>query len=364
METKLRHPVAPDNNSLYDILHQHAGESLFVLPAHWADSHSLCLGVEWEKLPPCNTPRPPETPGTPAWRGHLNPSSTINRLIAALDQILEPEFLPSTKSLAAIETVLGVLWHTPFSKPRKSSKLRLYFGSRVYHGAVDAQFMWNLTSKEAASSFSTSRSASAVPSVAIDVSKQSSPNESDFTPSLICYISKSQERRRCKIDPSNSEKDAYFIAAFLAMAQRHFYTTPSIRSRSGSRPPKQQGIPSDPDFHDLKLRILTHDVDEKDFIVYTGYITRGFLQKFHEPSKAPTDDEDAVSGLKIEYTRVPIWPILGLRERLGKALGPDVVGAFNPDEMETWEADPEKQNRKRRRSYASSEGAQQRAAKK
>ncbi|PCD21392.1 hypothetical protein AU210_016357 [Fusarium oxysporum f. sp. radicis-cucumerinum] len=123
------------------------------------------------------------------------------------------------------------------------------------------------------------------------------------------------------------------------MAQEHFYATPSVRSRSDSS------------FHDLRLRILTHDVDKKDFIVYTGYITSGFMQMFHDPSKALAEDEDAaVSGLKIEYTKVPIWPILGLRERLGKALGPDVVGAFNPDEMVTWETDPEKQNRKRRRS--------------
>ncbi|KAG7402566.1 hypothetical protein Forpe1208_v017055 [Fusarium oxysporum f. sp. rapae] len=392
----------PDKNSLYDILHQHAGESLFVLPICWTDSHSLYLGVEWRELPPCDTPQPPDSPGTPPSRGHLNPSSTINRLIAALDQILEPDpdSLLSKNSLAAIETVLGVLWRTPFSEPRKSPKLHLYFGSRVYHGAVGAQFMWNLTSKETASSFSSSRSVSTVPSAPIDVSKQSSPNQSHFTPSIICYVGKPQvasarrkcfrvkpgsrgsqdehvlrlqERRHRKIDPSNSDKDAYFIAVFLAMAQKHFYTTLSIRSRYDLRLPKQQDIPSGPNFHDLKLRILTHDVDKKDFIVYTGYITREFLQKFHNPFKAPADDEDAaVSGLKIEYTRVPIWPILGLRERLGKALGPDVVGAFNPDEMETWETDPEtdpetdseKQNGKRRRPSISPQAVQKEAANK
>ncbi|KAJ4178364.1 hypothetical protein NW767_014877, partial [Fusarium falciforme] len=66
---------------------------------------------------------------------------------------------------------------------------------------------------------------------------------------------------------------------------------------------------------------------------------------FHDPFKAPPDEEDdkdddaAVSGFKIKYTRVPIWPILGLRERLGKAFGQDVVGSFNPDEMKTWVRD-------------------------
>ncbi|KAH7231698.1 uncharacterized protein BKA55DRAFT_524305, partial [Fusarium redolens] len=59
-----------------------------------------------------------------------------------------------------------------------------------------------------------------------------------------------------------------------------------------------------------------------------------FLEKFTIPFKAPLDNDDAaISGLKIEYIRVPIWPILALRERLTEALGQDVVGAFKPDEI-------------------------------
>jgi hypothetical protein len=112
----------------------------------------------------------------------------------------------------------------------------------------------------------------------------------------------------------------------------------------------EQGIPPWPDFHDLKLRILTGDSDTSEFIVYTGYINKEFLKKFHDPFKAPANDEDAaVSGLKIEYTGVPIWPTLGLRERLGKALGQEVVGEFNPDEIETWEKDPEKLSDEKRK---------------
>ncbi|KAH6879785.1 hypothetical protein B0T10DRAFT_551887 [Thelonectria olida] len=48
-------------------------------------------------------------------------------------------------------------------------------------------------------------------------------------------------------------------------------------------------------------------------------------------------------------THVPIWPILGLRERLGKALGHDVVGPFNSYEMETWEKDAEKLEKNKRK---------------
>ncbi|KAH6977715.1 hypothetical protein EDB80DRAFT_550113, partial [Ilyonectria destructans] len=65
-----------------------------------------------------------------------------------------------------------------------------------------------------------------------------------------------------------------------------------------------------------------------------------FLEKFRNPSKAPGGEEEMeFSGIKIEFTRVPIWSILGLRERLGKALGQDVVRYFNHEEMETWVKD-------------------------
>lgn len=159
-----------------------------------------------------------------------------------------------------------------------------------------------------------------------------------------------QQLRARILVPSNSDHDAHFVGVFLGMAQKHFYPTPPISGRRDSRISPGQGIPPSPNFHDIKLKILTHDIDTSEFIVYTGHITKEFLEKFHDPFKAPADDDDAiVPGLKIEYTRVPIWPILGLRERLGKALGQEIVGTFNPDEIETWEKDPEKPTGEKRK---------------
>ncbi|OBS15718.1 hypothetical protein FPOA_13501 [Fusarium poae] len=110
------------------------------------------------------------------------------------------------------------------------------------------------------------------------------------------------------------------------------------------------------DIHDLKLRIITHDNETREFIVYTGNVTKSFLRKFHHPFRAPRDDGDAASpGLRIEYTRVPIWPLVGLRERLGKALGHEIVGAFDENEMETWEKDPEKETGEKRKRDSSPE---------
>jgi len=138
--------------------------------------------------------------------------------------------------------------------------------------------------------------------------------------------------------PSNDDQDPHLVGIFLAMAQRHFYGLPHPSHRrehawdpSGTRP--------EPTFQDLRLRILTHDNDTAEFIIYTATITAGFLHRFHDPVSAHVDHTGQVPGMDIEYTRVPIWPILGLRERMGKALGQDMVGPFDPNEIVTWEDD-------------------------
>ncbi|KAH7169621.1 uncharacterized protein B0J16DRAFT_359212 [Fusarium flagelliforme] len=144
--------------------------------------------------------------------------------------------------------------------------------------------MWNFPFDEMKSSYYSFRSLS------------TRPNES--------FNALSQARM---LVPLNSDYNAHF----------HFYPSPPITGRRNSRMSLEQGILLCPNFYDLKLRILTHNTDTLEFIVYTGYITKEFLEKFHNPFKAPLDDNDAaVLGLKIEYTRVPIWPILGLRQRL------------------------------------------------
>ncbi|KAF5973469.1 hypothetical protein FBULB1_8294 [Fusarium bulbicola] len=355
-----RHPqriYRPAKNSLYDIFQQHAGTSLFVQPICWTDLHAQLLDAKWEELLPCDTPQPPGAPGTAPSQGHLSPSNTIIRLGNALTQILLPDPLHPSN---AVKSVLKTLWPTPFNKPQYLPELHLYFGGRVYHRAVYAQLMWNYPSEKAKSSDSS-----------FNISKQSSPEYSPANLPMICYIGKTQlasvrnnlfrvaswnepvlrlQQLQARIlVPSKSDHDAHFVGVFLGMAQKHFYPPPSAGGNYGSRISPGQGIPPSPNFHDIKLKVLTHDTDTSEFIVYTSHITKEFLEKFHDPFKAPArDGATMVSGLKIEYTRVPIWPILGLRERLGKALGQEIVGAFNPDEVERWEEDPEKPDSKKR----------------
>ncbi|EKJ74941.1 hypothetical protein FPSE_04883 [Fusarium pseudograminearum CS3096] len=367
----------PDKNSLYDIFQQHSGETLFVRPICWTDQHAHLLGARWEEQPPCDTPQPAAAPGTPPSRGHLSPSNTIMTLSNALTQILLPDSMHPIIASNAVKTVLTTMWPNAFGKTHFLPELHLYFGGRVYRDSVRAQILWNYPTDEAKSSYSSFKSVSTRPAESFNISTQSSPNQSFPNMPMICYIGKTQlasvrtnlfriasgpkrtwnepvfrlqQLRARMLVPSNSDHDAHFVGVFLGMAQKYFYTSPPPSGRRDSRMAPGQGIPPCPNFHNLKLKILTHDTETAEFIVHTGYITKEFLEKFHDPFKAPPNDDDAVvSGIKIEYTRVPIWPILGLRERLGKALGQEIVGPFNPDEIETWEKDPERPGGEKRK---------------
>lgn len=381
---KRRRINRPAKNSLFDLIHEHAGTSLFVRPICWTDLHTRLLGARFEEIPPCNTPQPVTLPGTPPSKGHLRPSQTITTLSDALTQILIPDALHPILCSGAVKTVLMTLWPESFSRPLFMPELHLFFGGRIYRDAVRAQIMWNFPSDEAKSSYSSFVTVSTRPADSFNHSTQScSPPQSSANLPMMCYIGKNQlaairknlfrvapgpdrswnepvwqlQQLRSKLlVPSNTDHDAHFVGIFLAMAQKHFYATPPMSERRDMPMLPSKEIPPCPKFHDLTLRILTHDTDTCEFIVYTGYVTAKFLEKFHDPFKAPANDDDArISGIKIEYTRVPIWPILGLRERLGKALGQDVVGNFDPEEIETWENDKETHDLGKRKREALSE---------
>lgn len=136
-------------------------------------------------------------------------------------------------------------------------------------------------------------------------------------------VARLQRLRSRMLWPTNRDQDPHLAGIFLGMAQKHFLEngTPSPRRGSG--------------FQDVKLRILMDDAEKEAFIVYTATVTKKFLDRFYDPFKAPKNDGE-VPGMKIEYAQVPFWPILGLRERLGKALGQDIVGPFDPELIETW----------------------------
>ncbi|EMR71713.1 hypothetical protein UCREL1_1230 [Eutypa lata UCREL1] len=135
--------------------------------------------------------------------------------------------------------------------------------------------------------------------------------------------------------PKNEDEDQYILAVIIALAQQSAYG-------NGEFTPK-----------DVKVRVLTTSEEDESFVVYTATVPAGFLRMFHEPEKAPQGDTE----IRIDYTQVPIWPVLGLKERLGQALGSEVVGDFDASNMETYEAElpptPETPSPKRRRDVLS-----------
>ncbi|KAG8665270.1 hypothetical protein FPOAC2_14525 [Fusarium poae] len=364
-------------NSLRDLLQINLDKGLFRQPVQWVDLHARLLGTQWEELPPCDTPGPIVVKGTQPSRSHLDPSEPAQALCNALTDIIQPDLDPARLS-NAIKTGLGTLWPAVFSNSGHLPELDLYFGDHVYLSAVQVKAIWHLPCDGAKSHYSSPAPASTQPAGCSDTSTQSPSSDNYTTGPAIAYISKEElafrrsrpfevhehpetkqnepvihlgELIARKLVPSNMDRDAYLVAVFLGMAQAHFYSPPPAANKGRPTIKLKEGIPPCPDFRDLKLRIVTHNTETSSFIVYTGHVTSRFLQKFHDPSYAcPNDDNASSSGIKIEYTRVPVWPILGLRERLGKALGDEIVGAFNQDEMKTWEKDPgEKRGEKRKR---------------
>jgi hypothetical protein len=294
----------------------------------------------------------------------MQPSETIITLSEALTEILTPSTVHPLLSPSAVRIVLNTLWPNAFGQPHFTPDFHLYFGGRVYCNAIRIQLAWGYpgenvspfqsVSTKPADSFNLPSTAGSGPSNAMD-----SP--------MLCYMSKNllasirknlfrvaqgpqrswnepvwrlQQLRSKLLTPANSDQDAYLVGVFLAMAQRHFYATPPSSPRRDYQWLPGESHPPQPEFRDLKLRILSHDTETAEFLLYTAHVTAKFLERFHHTHDAPkVDGEKDVQGLKIEYTRVPIWPILGLRERLGKALGEDVVGPFDPEEITTWEED-------------------------
>ncbi|KAM3487671.1 hypothetical protein MY3957_009031 [Beauveria namnaoensis] len=373
--------VAP--GSVLDIMRCNSGTALFVRPLCWTDRHAELLKVQFNELPICATPMPVNEPGSPPPKGHMQPSRSILKLSETLSDILSYKIAHPTAVSDAVCTIMAKLWPESFCQYHVVPDLHLFFGDKVYHEAVRAQIMW------------TYPSGSCPPSQTRPISSQSTQDaasspESRFSDStlpsrhvltdqpMVCYMGKAQlasirrnmfriapgpnrqfnepvsslfKLRSKNLEPQNPNEDSYIAGMLLAMAQKHFYPNPRISSlfRRGISPSKNARP-----FRDLKLRFMTHDIERAQFIVYTGHMTATFLERFRRPHRMPPAPEfDGDLGFKIDYVCVLIWPILGLRERLGKALGMDLVGEFDPEVMETWEEDdvetPDSSGSKRKR---------------
>jgi hypothetical protein len=345
-----RRITRPEPGSLYDILHDHAGTALYVVPLCWTDQHPRLLGARFKKRAAVVTPVPDLDPG--AW---LEPSKMAQTLTSELHTLVR-EDATSARAFCknrAMKHILSTLFPATLTRPKTGAELNLYFGHRVFRKVVRIPCIWKSPS-------SVDTSFDSCPTLPSSSFCQAPKSSRDAGMPMLAYINRSQlaairknlygvhrrpdsnpnepvsrlQRLRSKmLVPADTDHDPYIVAILLAMAQAHYYhefsSRPSSQASSqGGRKPVRVAPPS---FRDVKVQVITHDEgndSSPNFVVYTATVTATFLNRFMFPHKAPKPqpNEDPTAGMDISYTPVSFWPILGLKERLSKALGPEIAG--------------------------------------
>ncbi|KAI0531533.1 hypothetical protein GGR58DRAFT_493306 [Xylaria digitata] len=344
---RLQH-ITPQPGSLYDILHDHAGLSLFVRPQFWTDLHTKLLGCRFVRLPPHETSTPPAScpssfppsPRTPP--SPQNPSQKPPPSIAAIGRglkLLMSADKPDAAKTTTLATIMSAFFPHTLKRSLQQSNLDLRFGSRCYPKSVYCQLRWSPIYAHTTSQLSFDSTSTWTPSHSISDVVASPPVPKLYEPSILAYVSRSHldRIRRANLHltsgpngtpnhpvhrlhvlyaksltPKNVDEDSYFVAAMVALAQDSVYN--NTRFSEGFRP------------RDVKVHLMTVAEEENAFIVYTATVPAALLCMFHEPDAAPTGN----SEIRVEYVQVPAWPVLGLNERLGKALGADIVGDYDP----------------------------------
>ncbi|EFX06481.1 hypothetical protein CMQ_6802 [Grosmannia clavigera kw1407] len=360
-----RHAACPDPDSLYDIMRQNCGTSLYVLPILWTDVHRRLLSVDFVARD--------QRPAAAVDATTMRPSELAEALSADLTSLLSPEDTRPFCKSRAIKSVLATLYPTALSRPKSVAELDLHFGDRSFRGAVRVPVVWQNGVDAADLSFD-SAVTRAISSFGLTQSSQAATPAAPNGP-LMAYVNRAhlsmirqnlfrivpgpetgdyqntpvrrlQTLRSKHLVPADPDRDPYLVSVFLAMAQANFYD-PGLSSaaqafwRAGR--PRERIAAVAPDLHDIKLRIITHDDETIEFIVYTATVTEAFLRRFAAPTKASSAAQTPDVGMHIEHERVAVWPILGLKQRLGRALGQDLVGDLQ-DESSLFAAEAEAPN--------------------
>ncbi|KAK4223484.1 hypothetical protein QBC38DRAFT_46902 [Podospora fimiseda] len=354
--------TAPEPGSLYDIMHDHAGTVLYTIPICWTDLHTQLLGAEFEARPAILTPVPDISE-----QKIIEPSRTARTLTGELQALVRPAPSPAQGFCKnrAIKHVMSTLFPNTLSKPKTGAELDLYFGPKVFKKMIRIPCVWKSVA---------SRDASFDSMATLDPNSHGkSTVETDYAPNLpiLAYVNRAQiaairknlfhikpgpngtfnevvarlqALRSKQLVPANDDQDPYIVAVLIAMAQAHFYRPAKSNSSPESSQQSSKTIRMHPpQFRDIKIQLITHDegnMIEPHFLIYTATVTATFLERFMHPHKTPKNVDPHVGlGMKISYTTVDFWPILGLKERLAKALGPEISGASpfdDPEYIDLW----------------------------
>ncbi|KLU86962.1 hypothetical protein MAPG_05969 [Magnaporthiopsis poae ATCC 64411] len=379
--------ICPEPGSLYDIMHSYSGESLYALPICWTDLHPKALGVRFREQSPTRFPAPdPQpypgmtTPPSP------EPSPLAKQLCAELSTFVQPG-PPAIDKIRALKHLFTAFFPNMPCKAKTSVDLDFHFGTKFYRKAVKLPLVWKHTTSRCYSFDS------AATRPMSSNSHTSSPSEPDLDGAsrflqnapLLAYVDRDHlasvrrslfrisvgpkdgdfanrpvanlQRLRAKaLVPSNPDCDAHFLAVLIAMAQARFYSKKTGRRKFTLSQQSSSDTPSslEPDavMTDVEVRLFTFDADAKDFIVYTAWIGADFLEGFAQPTQPLHRGPKGTSSMRMSYTRVPVWPFYGLKERLGRALGSEITGKefsasgydtfHTPEELPTYQAEVER----------------------
>lgn len=368
----------PEPGSLYAEMKKTSGGPLWVKPVYWNERQLGILGVRWHELPPITDPAPQPIDTDEGSIRDQHPNTCAPRDSSSLFCDLKKLALstsPGSHGIhadrIAIQGILGKLWPAAFGTPQFET-LHLIADGMTYPDCVPAQMLFpQMTPDNTPSSLMTRWELKAN-------SNRITPKKGErslfWSPKFgACYISPKELARihhrdrfskpslshqtEMRMKRISSGMDPVLVGLFLSMAQRHFYASPRFnlvkcklyKDGYGCKKRKARYIPcsgsiTDPVLGDVKLRIISHEIrkpgsyddDAAYFLVYTATVKGDFLRRFHDPFSAFLGDDGKPRGLDIEYTRVPMWPVLGLRERMGKALGMDFVGPFDDTMPKTY----------------------------
>ncbi|KAF3766164.1 hypothetical protein M406DRAFT_239139, partial [Cryphonectria parasitica EP155] len=342
--------VRPAPGSLYDIMHDHCGESLFITPICWTDAHARLLGVNFVDCDPVQNPVPDLSSMSQL---PLRPSRIATELSKDLTAILSPKLGCFTAH--SVKRVLRTFFPATLSKAKSNVDLECRFGDHTLKRAVRVTVLWQ-QSDSLDASFDNNND-----SRIRDWRRYSSSSGQQLSRPVLAFVNRThltmvrhnlyrvvpgpangdqmntpvlnlQRLRSKKLVPENGDHDSYLVAIMLAIAQSQCYaqgTTASSSRASSQKSSQGSTISADsvqprPVFRDVPVRILSQDSSAAAFVVYSTVVTAAFLERFAEPTKAPSADALHNGGLKVEVTRVPIWPVLGLKERLAQALGAEL----------------------------------------
>ncbi|KAH9433522.1 hypothetical protein MCOR02_005566 [Pyricularia oryzae] len=356
-------PIQPEPGSLYDIMHTYSGTGLYVLPILWTDIHTKSLNVQFQDQGRVNYPAPVvdhDLPPSPP----PEPCDAARNLCYEISTFADKTSAPSAK-LGALKRFMSGFFPDMPCKAKTGVEMEFHFGTRFYRKAVKLPMIWKRgDSRSHSFDSAATRPMSSSPMSNLSDASLSDDDEAsgskiqrrcERSAPLLAYVDRDhlsyvrkslfrvspgpldgdyqnspvlnlQQLRSKALVPADRDQDAHMVAILIAMAQQRFYSNKTGRRRFKLSPSTNE-LASDEAIYDVEVRVFTFDAEENDFIVYTGTIGADFLEGFADPARTLHRQSDGGSSMRIAYTRVPIWPFYGLKERLGKALGSEVTGA-------------------------------------